>query len=188
MTTTSLALAARNMLVQLPEVKQLIAERKIGRGTALFNDGWVFADKPYTTIENYSNRALIVVTESGGWTTPNPHNTARFPRLYVDIWASPTRNADGSVKEQDADDLIREVMAAISPYLHLVHGSVPTDWPEFFGKPGDFIFWGNAEEMAAHDCPLILGSERQTEPVFSDVADGEGVRMATYVFNVSTIN
>jgi hypothetical protein len=188
MTTTSLALAARNMLVQLPEVKELIDARKIGRGTSLFEDGWIFADKPYTTIEKYSNRALIVVTESGGWSAANGHNTLRFPRLYVDIWASPTRNSDGSVKEEDADDLIREIMRAISPYLHLVHGSVPSEWPEFFGKPGESIFWGNAEEIAAHDCPLILGSERQTEPVFSDVAGGDGARMATYVFNVTTIN
>ena len=168
----------------------MIADKRIGKGNA-FVDGWVFDTMPYANIEKKSHQALIVITHDGTWQSPNEHNTARFVRINVDIWASPTRQADGTVIRNDADDLIEEVMEAIRPYLHTVNPSVPgnsTTDPvlPYLGKPGQPRIWGTASQIAAGTGVLVIGSQALNEPTFNDVKDGNGARMARYSFGVAT--
>lgn len=187
---TRLILNARNMLVQVPEVLALIEARQIGRGKA-FSDGWIFANTPHANIEAKSYQALVVLTFGGTWQEPNGHNTARFPRMYVDVWASPTRKADGTPERADADYLIEDVMAAMLPYLHTVDAGVPGSADHdptlpFLGRPGQPRMWGTAAQIASRTGSLVMSSELLGEPEFSDVRDGNGARMGRYSFGVHT--
>lgn len=182
---TRLTLDLRNLLVQTPEILAYVANKTIGKGLA-FTDGWVFDTMPYANIEKKSHQALIVITHDGTWQAPNEHNNMRFPRIVVDIWASPTRKADGSPVMHDADDLIEEIMDSIRPYLHTVNVDVPPDASPFMGTPGHPRIWGTAEQIAARTGSLVMASQSLGEPQFSDVKDGNGARMGRYQFGVST--
>lgn len=186
---TRLTLAARNYLVQTPEIKALISSGKLGNGSA-FKDGWIFTGKPYATIEKYSYKSLIVVTETP-WSAPNAHNTMEFPMINVDIWASPHRMADGTPIKDDADLLIEEVMQAMKPYLHTINLAVPGNAdldPElsYLGKPGDPRIWGTENEIRDRTGVLILASQMLNGPVLRDVQDGNGARMGRYTFGIHT--
>jgi len=184
---TRLTLAARNLLVQTPEVQARVADKTIGRGTVNgFSDGWVFDTTPYANIEKKSHQAFIVVAFDGTWQAPNEHNTARFPRMVVDVWASPTRKPDGTVQVNDADYLIEEIMDDLRPYLHTVNVDVAPDAPAWMGTPGQPRIWGTAAEIANRTGVLVMYSQALGEPTFSDVKDGNGARMGRYSFGVST--
>lgn len=178
---TRLTLGVRNFLVQTPEVKTLIAAGLIGGGPKFttWKDGWLFADYPYATIETRSHMALVVFSDGGGWQAPNTHNTGRFSRLLVDVWASPTRDSANtlSVKVQDADLLIETVMDAMRPYLHTLLTPFPTS--------ANVWLWGTTVEVSTHTGVYVLSSEQLGEPVFSDVREGNGARMGRYTFGVS---
>lgn len=188
---TRLTLGARNLLVQAPEVKALITAGLLGGGPTFrtWKDGWVFADMPYANIESRSHTALVVITDGGGWQGPDPTGTSRFPRLLVDIWASPTRDEDDctSIQVQDADILIEDVFAAMRPYLHTVNLGVPvtaTPAQAWLGAPGYPRVWGTAAQIAGHTGVTVLSSEQLGEPDFNDVRDGNGARMGRYAFGL----
>lgn len=178
------------MLVSLPEIQALVASRKIGRGQT-FPEGFIFFDNPHATVEKLSHRALIVVTYGGPWQAPNAHNTVRFLRVNVDVWASPTRATDGGVQIPDADDLIEEVAAAFLPYMHTVNVDVPGRAQDaadaVLGTRGLPRVWGTPTQVSTRSGTVVLSSELLGFPEFSDVRDGNGARMARYVFGVSTI-
>jgi hypothetical protein len=180
---TRLTLDLRNLLVQTPEIKTMVENKIIGKGVA-FSDGWVFDTKPYANIEKKSYQALIVITHDGTWQAPNEHNTARFPRILVDIWASPTRKADGSPVIDDADYLIEDVMKSIRPYLHTVNMDVSEDG--FQGPAGYPRVWGTPEQIQSRTGSLIFFSQSLGEPQFNDVKDGNGARMGRFAFGVAT--
>lgn len=172
---TNLALATRNMLAQQPSVRGLGV---LGRSTK-WSDGWIFADKPFVVIEN-TGRALIVITQAGSWQTSNPHNTMKFPRIRVDVWADPDRNPDKTPKEYDADDKIQEVFKHIDSFLHTVNLDEPG---------GKTRIWGTASEVATKSGVTILSSQRLDGDIeYFDVADGNHARMGTMYYGVKTFD
>lgn len=177
--------------MQVPEVKALVRAGTIGRST-LWPEGWIFDSQPFgVTIEKYSAKAMIVVADGSGWMSPNEHNTARFPQIFVDIWASPRRKDDGSAADYSADTRIEEIFDAIRPYLHTVNMSVPgnpTTAPTlpYLGRPGSPRFWGTPEQIQARTGALVISSQQLGEPDFSDVRDGNGARMGRYRFGIQT--
>ena len=185
---TRLTLAVRNTIVLIPGVQDLVATGAVGRSNNWL-DGWVFDSKPWATIERYSHKAMVVVADDGTWMSPNSGNTNRFPAIYVDVWASPTRNADGSVNKEDADELIESVMDAIIPVFHTPNVDVPGRSGDPFiahlGAPGSARFLGSAEDIAERTGVRMLYGEMQGEPAFSDVLDGNGARMGRYRFGLS---
>lgn len=185
-----LTLDCRNMLVQTPEFQARLADKTIGRGQA-FNDGWCFDSYPYANIEKKSHQALVVITDAGTWQEPNAHNSQRFPRINVDIWASPTRMPDGSPKTNDADFLIEDIAKEFMRYLHTVNLDVPGDQDEpvlpYLGKPGQPRMWGTATQIEARTGSFVFGSQSLDQPIFSDVRDGNGARMGRYSFGISTL-
>lgn len=183
---TRLTLDLRNLLVQTPEIQTFISDKVIGRGSTAFTDGFVFDSTPFTNIEKKSHQAFIVIAHDGTWQAPNAHNNMRFPRIVVDVWASPTRKADGTPATTDADLLIEEVMAGIWPYLHTVNMDVPPDAPAILGEPGKPRIWGTAGQIATRTGSLVMASQSLGEPTFTDVRDGNGARMGRYAFGVST--
>lgn len=79
---------------------------------------WIFEYKNQVVIEN-TQKCMIVVNTSGAWQPANSHNTMKFPRLVVDVWADPTRNPDKSMKFDDAEDKIEAVGDELIKILHI---------------------------------------------------------------------
>lgn len=163
-----LAYDVRNYLAQQKDLTDLLASSP-NWGT------WIYADKPLGKIEN-TGKALVVISENGSSDSSNSHNTLAFPRLYVDVWADPTRNPDGSVRQQDADIKIGKIHKLLSKYLHLVDNGTRQGMP---------ICWGNQAQMLTYTGSLINSSQRDGEPTYYDVADGNGARMGSVTYSVS---
>lgn len=166
---SDLTLAARNYLAQQPSVTSLL-------GSDTLWDTWIFADEPYALVEN-SQSVLIVITQEGGWASPNMHNTMQFPRLLIDIWADPTRNpATNAVRVKDAKIKINAVYNAVDKFLHTVNLDVPG---------GGSIYWGTATQIFEKTGSRIQGSQRLGEPEFSPVMDGNGAYMGRVIYGVT---
>lgn len=166
---TRLSLAARNRLAQDASLRALLG-RSVSWST------WIFDENPVGVHVENTSRCLIVVSEDDEWTSPNPHNTMRFPQLLVDIWADPTRNPDRSVQRFDAKDKIEEIQALVDKHFHL------PDPGTRFGVPH---IWGTAEQEATKTGLVIAGSERRSTQT-SPISDSEGswMRRITYAVNV----
>ena len=83
---------------------------------------WVFQDRPYAPVEG-SQRVAVVLSWAGSWTTPNTHNTMKFPRLRVEFLGDPTRGETGQTRVQDARNKIALAHEAVDKVLHRVDGS-----------------------------------------------------------------
>lgn len=183
---TRLSVALRNFLVQSPEVQTLVSAGTIGSGVH-WPTGWVFADMSYATIEKYSAKAMIVVSESGNYDPINVYNTMTFPRVFLDIWASPTRDTAGSPIKDDADNIAEDIFSAIKPYVHITHPAVHSTSPAFMGRPGSFIQWGSAAEISSNTGVFIGDCTYTNGPVFTKAADGNGVLLARYTLGVQVV-
>lgn len=168
---TRLAQNVRNELAKDTRIRPLI-----GRSEK-WPDGWVFVDDIYARIEG-TQRCAIVITEDGTWTTMNAHNTLRFPRVRVDIWADPTRNSDGSVRIKDAKFKIEDVAKIVDKVMHLVNLDEPG---------GELVRWGSDADIEAGKGSVITGSTRTDGPDFRPLADTEGGFMGSYVYAVNTL-
>lgn len=171
-----LAQDIQNYLRQQEDLTELV-------GTSKNFSSWIWADKPLGKIEGYGKiapqrSALIVIVEDNGWAQPNDHNTLRFPRVYIDVWADPTRNPDGSVQMQDADDKIDAIHRKVMKYLHLV------DMGDRNGMP---VCWGTKEQMETWTGSIISSSSKNQEPVYSDVRDGNGARMGAATYGMAVL-
>lgn len=165
---TALARAARNYLAQQPEVAALLGSDEVW-------DSWIFVGTPEVNIESTS-KAMVVLFVDGGWAGANSYNTARFPRIVVDIWVDPTRSDDGSVFRKDAEERAEEIYKAIDRHLHLVHNSLPG---------GEFIYWGTREQIEEKTGERIVGSTRSGEPDYAPAFDNLGATIARVNYNVS---
>jgi hypothetical protein len=183
---TRLTVALRNFLVQTPEMQNLVSAGTIGHGVH-WPDGWVFADMSYASIEKYSAKAMIVLTESGNYNPMNVYNTMQFPRVLLDIWASPTRDANGSPIKDDADNIAENIFSQIKHYVHITHPAVHSTSPAFMGSPGSMLQWGTAAEMASNTGVFIGDCTYTNGPVYSKVTDGNGVLMARYTLGVQVV-
>jgi len=168
---TRLSLGARNLLAQDPAVRALVGHDSV------WTDGWIFDSNIFARIEN-SQKCAIVLSEVTPYTNKNAHNTMDFATLAVDVWADPTRNADGSMRRDDADEKIEAVIKAAEKHLHTVALSKPG---------GEFHRWGTAAQIADGTAIAILGSTRISGPTFTPIADTEGGVMGRYTYAVNII-
>jgi len=166
---TDLSLAVRNLLAQDQGLRALL-----GRSQSW--DTWIFDEHPVNVKVENTGRCLIVVNEEDTWTTPNQHNTMRFPRLFVDIWADPTRNSDKSIKKFDAKKKIEDIQAFVDKHLHLVDSGTPS---------GEIYIWGTAEQIASKTGVPITGSQRLDGPTFSPISNAEGAYMGRLTYGVN---
>lgn len=116
---------------------------------------FLFQYKLWTEIGGSESTAVVVSSDSG-WAGPNLHNTLKFPRLTVEIYADPQRDAVGNATDQgDHYRRLAAVFRVIDNYLHR---------PE-----GGSQMWGTLRTVS---------SARLVEPTINLVADGNGlVRM-----------
>jgi hypothetical protein len=119
---------------------------------------WIFRWRPYVIVEGTSS-AAIVLSRRAAHAAPNTHNTMRFPRLQVEIFADELRNAAGNpTRAARAEDYCESVFDVMDKYLHR---------PDAKG-----FYWG-----AEGDDPglRILSSWRLDELDVVDVPDGDGM-------------
>lgn len=166
---TALTLAIRNLLLQDEDLTDLLAMYPtLGPG--------IFDERPVGARFEGKGKCIIVVAYGGTWTVANEHNTLRFPRIFVDIWADPTRNADKSVQVYDADDKIEVIQNLVDKHLHLVNKSRPDGLP---------WIWGTAEQMSEKTGVIIDGSSRTMGPDISPISDTDGAMMGRTTYNIS---
>lgn len=124
---------------------------------------WIFPNRNFATNENSETTGLIV-RRAGNWTEPNLDNTARFPRIRIDIISDPTRNSDGSVNTFDAEDKIDAVFQVLNKYLHILK------------KPTNGIFFATTR---------ILDSKSLGEPDISRISDSGGAYVGQAFYALS---
>ena len=119
---------------------------------------WLFQHTLFLPVEGTSSTAAVL-TRNGGWAGPNLHNTMRFPRLGLELWCDPQRDAAGHVSDPgEAQRRILHALWAIDTHLHLPAG-------------GD-RFWGTVR---------VVSSIRLNAPDPYLVPDGGGLlRVAVF--------
>lgn len=123
---------------------------------------YLFQGSLWTVMENTQSTACVV-SYAGGWINPNAHNTMRFPRLRVAVYADPLR--DGNHNPIDPVEVRERVMHAyevIDGYLHRPQGRA--------------VMWGAMR---------VLGSLRMTEPTIEPEPDGTGLLRLTVTYAVT---
>lgn len=117
----------------------------------------IFPYRLWTRMEGSSSTS-VVIARDGGWAAPNLSNTLRFPRLLLNVWTDPIRDAQGHNVEATVQRRANACFEVFDKYLHNVAGGV--------------MWWGTLR---------IVDCLRLTEPVFVDVPDGDGlVRLQAY--------
>lgn len=104
-----IVLAVRDYLASQSTVTALLgSDAKFGP--------WVFQDSLYWELN--SQTCAIVVTDNGSWTSPNDHNTARFPMVLLTFCADPQRDANQNITHDDTGAKIRALHEAVFKVLH----------------------------------------------------------------------
>jgi hypothetical protein len=133
---TDLAVAAHRMLSAVPGVIGALGSSSFGSPVGV----WLFVRELQVVVEG-SGQAAAVLREEGAWNRPNQHNTARFPRLSVEIFADSSRDATGAISRQDAEPRARIVWKQFQTVLHRVSG-----FSEVWGRTSDdpgLRVWGS---------------------------------------------
>lgn len=169
---TQLSLGIRNLLAQDAELKSLL-------GRSVSWDTWIFSDDPVGVKVEGTQKCLIVITENGTWSSPNAYNTQRFPRVFVDIWADPTRNANLSVQLPDAKDKIEAIVKVVKRHLHTVDPSRSNGMP---------LIWGTAEQIADKTGVVVAGSQQLDGPDYSPIKDSTGSFMGRLTYGVNVVS
>lgn len=153
-----LLIAARRELARHPEITSLL-------GSDDRFATWIFRWRLYVDVEG-SGQIAVLLREDGGWASPNNHNTARFPRMTVEIHADVPRTARLNPAMATAQDRAKAAYYALDRVLHVPQGGE--------------IRWGDGTEQLR-----IVSSLRLTEPQVSQVSDGDGVARLVTAYAVT---
>lgn len=129
------ALAARRHLASLPAIRAVLGP------TGADSEGltWLFSSSLAVLVEG-SGRAGAVLSIAGAWARPNSHNTARFPRLQLEIFADPSRSS-GNIVRRDAEARAWFAWEPFNLELHRTDGFAET-WGALGLDPGLRV-WGS---------------------------------------------
>ncbi len=127
-------------------------------GTAI---PFLFQNQRYERIEGTSSTAAVIA-RAGGWAGANEYNTASFPRLSLEIWADPIRDA-GNIT--DPGEAYRRLHATFRVFDRLLH------------RPqGGTVMWGSVRTLTC---------TRQAEPAVYSVPDGDGMLRMQVFYGVT---
>lgn len=128
------ALAARRHLASLASVRAVLGP------TGADSEGsvWLFTNELGVVVEG-SGRVAAVVSVAGAWARPNNHNTAKFPRLRLELIADSSRS-NGIVVRRDAES---RLWAAWEPFNFDLHRPIGFEslWGQTDSDPGLRV-WG----------------------------------------------
>lgn len=156
--TEDIVTGASRYLRGFPEVVNAVDTFTItGTAGASSTTPGIWPYRLWTRMEG-SQKTSIVVAREGGWAAANTHNTLRFPRLVLNVWADPLRDGQNNNVDPRVQSRANACFEIADKYLHLTGG--PERW---FGDI------------------RVVSCVRLTEPVIYDVADGDGlVRLQAY--------
>jgi hypothetical protein len=143
-------------------VSYLLAQPDVTASVSRINIGGQFSPAvwPYQTwavLEN-SSATACVISSDGGWAGANIHNTLRFPRLQVSIWADPNRDPNTAMDVGETRRRAERAWLAVDRHLHRT--------------AGDAVMFGALR---------VIESTRLTEPIDLLVPDGDGLlELRTY--------
>lgn len=113
---------------------------------------WLFQHELWAEVEG-SSATAAVIARGGGWTSPNEHNTMRFPRLALEIYADPLRDAGRNLT--NPGEVYRRIEAAFDAFDRRLHRPASAT-----------VRWGGVR---------TLGCLRLAEPIVYPVPDGDGL-------------
>lgn len=130
-------------------------------------DRWIWEDNLNSEEIENSQKCAIVLHTIGSWSAPNEYNTAKFPRLQIDIWGDPTRDpSTNAPTTPDAKQKVQDIFDALDPWLH----QVTNGW----------MIWDDLR---------VISSKRSSEPIYSPIADSGGLLnggvMGTNYYNLT---
>lgn len=140
--------------------QQLVTVGMVGKDT-VYSQGWAFqrtqrSPASYRIVEG-TGKACVVLSDRTSWAGPNPHNTARFPALLVEVFADCSRNAQGAVIADDADRRCKQVWDRVDKVFHDPSNEVHV-WPLGI-RVISCVRWS---ELSIDDVPDGDGSVRGT--------------------------
>lgn len=123
---------------------------------------YLFQGSLWTTLENTQSTACVV-SYAGGWINPNAHNTMRFPRLRVEVYADPLRDGNHNpIDPVEVRDRVTRAYEVIDGCLHRPQGRAQV--------------WGTMR---------VLGCVRMIEPTIEPVPDGTGLLRLNVTYAVT---
>jgi hypothetical protein len=123
---------------------------------------WLFPHDLWVTVENSQSNAAVI-TRQPGWTTPNTHNTMRFPRIGIEITCDPLR--DSGFNLSDPHEVMRRCEAVYRVFDAHLHRP----------QSGEQM-WGTVRTIAC---------TRLVEPYLYPIADGNGMYRLTVSYGVT---
>jgi hypothetical protein len=142
-------------LLSIPEIVEL---------TGQFEDGtpWLSQDNLLETIETSQSQAIVVVRR-GSWAAPNIYNTAKFPRMGLEIYVDPLRDEGNNIVDKvEARRRANYIYNIVDKYLHMPFGID--------------MMWGDVR---------VIGSVRNTDFDISPVSEGDGVLRGIGYYSIS---
>lgn len=112
----------------------------------------IFQYRPWAKLEG-TGKTAVVFSHEGGWTAANTHNSLRFPRLTMNVWADPLRDARNNVRYPG--EVMRRVYACYKTFDSFLHRTGESE-----------ARWGTVR---------VISSVRLAEPVIYVVPDGDGL-------------
>lgn len=145
------ALAARRHLASMAPIRAGLGPTGSDSELAV----WLFVRSLGVVVET-TGRAAAVLSLEGGWTRPNTHNTARFPRLKLEIFADCTRSGV-TIARRDAEARAWAAWESFDRVLHRTDAFAEV-WGAQSGDPG---------------C-RVWGSQLMSHPDVFDIQDWDG--------------
>jgi hypothetical protein len=109
-----------------------------------------------------SQKCAVVVSHVGEWDIRSPFNSFEFPRLYIQVYADPDRDAGGDkVSTISARDKALEVSKVLTKALHRT-SQFDERWLDL----------------------RVLGSTQTRGPEIGDMGDGNGLVVAASYFGL----
>lgn len=122
---------------------------------------YLFQTNLWVTMEG-SQSTAAVFSRAGGWAGPNLHNTMRFPRIQLEIFADPLRDTGNRVTDPgEVERRIDAVHKIIDRHLHRPQNGV--QW------------WGSVR---------TIGCTRLAEPTVYPVPEGGGLQRLQAFYGV----
>ncbi len=125
---------------------------------------FLFQHRLWRKIEGTQSTAAVV-SYAGSWSGSNVHNTMRFPRLALDIYADPIRDELGNVAGTAFGEVVRRLLAAWQQFDAKLHRT-------YDGAQ----MWGTVR---------TLGCVRLADPALDYLPEGDGVRRLNCFYGVT---
>jgi hypothetical protein len=119
-------LFVRRQLAATPAITSLL-----GTGGA-WPGPWLWRWQPRVSVEGTGKRA-VVISRPRPWAVPSRFHTTSFDLVQVDVFADPTRDANGKPLKEDAEERALAVCDEVRKVMHVPRGA-EIEWGDGTGK------------------------------------------------------